>query len=71
MHNLATTQVNAQPTQEERDCEQFNAAYVGKILRQLQILVKHQGEELVALRDALRKATMSPIWIAPNKDEDM
>lgn len=40
-------------------------------IKQQQQTLKHQGEEISTLRDAVRKATAAPIWTAPTKDEDM
>lgn len=41
------------------------------IMKQQHALIKSHGEEIATMREAMRKATASPVWTSPNKDEDM
>lgn len=62
-HGLPSGEEYAQLSQHVKDLQTS--------VKQLHVIVKQQHDEMVALRDAVRKAIASPIWIAPNKDEDM
>lgn len=66
MGGCATTHTQSVSAQEE-----ISLAQCIERIKLLQQQMKHQDDAIETLRDALRKATASPIWTAPNKDEDM